>query len=78
MSGVRKSPVLLGVLLGAFLSPSISLAWDGQVTGVPFQIDVTDGANFGLRVYLTASPMCGTSVNWAYLNSQSFLCDPLF
>ncbi|MEA3175059.1 MAG: hypothetical protein QOF42_2470 [Gammaproteobacteria bacterium] len=53
---------------GLFALPSLSLAWDGYVTGVLTQIDVTDGANSGFRVYLPAA-MCANTYNWAYLNS---------
>jgi hypothetical protein len=63
------SPRLGRLLLAAlFLAPSLAVAWDGQVTGVPIQIDVTDGGNLGFRVYLPAA-MCGNSYNWAYLNA---------
>ena len=45
--------------------------WDGAQTGTVTQMDVTDGENFGIRVYLSSGvPMCTGSQNyWGYLNS---------
>jgi hypothetical protein len=68
MSKTPRFFVACALLVSHLFAPSVSLAWDGQVTGVPSQIDVTDGGNLGFRVYLQ-SAMCGTSYNWAYLNS---------
>jgi len=48
--------------------PGICLAWDGDVTGVLTQIDVTDGTSSGFRIYLPVA-MCANTYNWAYLNT---------
>jgi hypothetical protein len=58
----------LAALFCAALVPGPALAWDGDVAGVLTQIDVTDGAFLGFRVYLPMA-MCGNSYNWAYLNN---------
>jgi hypothetical protein len=49
---------------GLVLLPGVSLAWDGTSTLVPETIDVTDGANYGFRVW---GPTCGGVANFAYL-----------
>jgi len=65
----RRTVVTLSLLSGS----GIALAWDGVIQGVPTQIDVTDGADLGFRVYVAAptggSGWCSLSYNWAYLNS---------
>ena len=60
----------LGLLLAiaSLYIPGLTLAWDGQATGVPTGIDVTDGGQQGFVVYLPTA-MCGNSYNWAYLNA---------
>jgi hypothetical protein len=53
------------LLVSQLLAAPAALAWDGQVIGVPFEIDITDGGNLGVRVYLVnATTMCGNSNNW--------------
>lgn len=45
-----------------------SFAWDGQVTGVIQNIDVTAGENFGFRIALKDAPkLCGNNNTWAFL-----------
>ncbi len=56
------------ILAGLLAFPGLSLAWDGDITGVLTQIDVTDGALSGFRIYLPVA-MCGNANNWAYLNT---------
>jgi hypothetical protein len=56
------------VCAGVLALPGVSFSWDGAVSGVITQIDVTDGANAGFRVYLPIA-MCGNTNGWAYLNS---------
>jgi hypothetical protein len=68
MPPIKRCYLASMLLISQLFAPSVSLAWDGAVTGVPFEIDVTDGGNFGFRVYLP-SAMCGNSYNWAYLNA---------
>jgi hypothetical protein len=49
---------------------SSAYAWDGAAVGIPWQIHITDGPNFGFRIFLQGGPaLCGNGVNWAYLNS---------
>lgn len=48
--------------------PHAAYAWDGAKSGKITGLDVTDGQNYGFRVYLDGSPMCGTSEGWAYMN----------
>jgi hypothetical protein len=46
-----------------------ALAWDGNVTGTIFTLDVTDGDNYGLRVTLNSgATLCNGGGNIAYLN----------
>ena len=57
------------VTIAAVLSlSSVAMAWDGTFYGVVGVVDVTDGANFGFRLYGTG-PLCGNANNWAYLNA---------
>lgn len=55
-------------LLLSIIAAAQSYAWDGVITGAITQIDITDGSNYGFRVWL-ASPMCANANNWAYLNN---------
>lgn len=49
-----------------------ALAWDGNVTGKIYEIDVTAAESYGFRVYLEGLPaLCGNTNNWAYLNKSS-------
>jgi hypothetical protein len=66
MKRMRRGRLL--ILAGLLALPSLSRAWDGDVTGVVTQIDVTDGAYSGFRIYFSVA-MCGNTNNWAYLNS---------
>ncbi len=61
----------LSILLVGFLYMISAQCWDGSQTGTVTQIDVTDGGNFGVRVYLSSGVvMCTGSTNyWGYLNS---------
>ena len=72
MRWMRTTVVSLALCaLGAVAFPNPALAWSGQVSGVIFELDVTDGNDFGFRVFLPVTSMCGTSTpNWAYLNSS--------
>lgn len=46
-----------------------AMAWDGVTTGKIGGVDVvTDGQNYGYRIYMDGKPMCGTSEAWAYVN----------
>jgi hypothetical protein len=61
------------VAVSLLAGSGVALAWDGVVEGIPTEIDVTDGADLGFRVYVAAptggSGWCSPSYNWAYLNS---------
>jgi hypothetical protein len=57
------------LLVALCIGPVTAFAWDGVVQGVPFQVDVTDGSNGGLRVYIGSTGWCNPAYNWAYLNS---------
>lgn len=51
------------------LASTPAMAWDGVTTGKIGAIEVvTDGQNFGFRVYTDGKPMCGTAMTWAYIN----------
>ena len=61
---------LLAALLSMLLSQTAD-AWDGAINGMPGVIEVTDGANYGFRVWLTTgAAMCGNSNGWVYLLSS--------
>jgi hypothetical protein len=66
MKGMIRGRVL--IVAGLLAPPGLCLAWDGDVTGVLTQIDVTDGTISGFRIYLPVA-MCGNANNWAYLNT---------
>ena len=53
----------------ALLSASSTVfAWDGSNNGTIAQIEITEGGNYGLRIFLTGNPaMCGNTNTWAYL-----------
>jgi hypothetical protein len=63
-----KSTVGLSAAI-LLLTAKAALAWDGAVSGIPTVIDVTDGNNYGFRVYVGSQAMCGNANNWGYLNS---------
>ena len=52
----------------AFMLSSPANAWDGIKAGKVSGLDVTDGQNFGFRIYMDGTPMCGTTEAWAYAN----------
>jgi hypothetical protein len=70
MKSIRAPSVaacVVGLLTGIAMRPA--LAWDGAVSGTIAQMDVTNGNNQGLRVYLAGtSTMCNGGASWAYLN----------
>lgn len=47
-----------------------SFAWDGVKGGKITGLDVTNAQNFGFRVYMDGTPMCGTAEGWAYINKD--------
>ena len=60
-------------------------AWDGVTSGVPGALEVTNGGNYGLRIYLAnQTSMCGSSTpTWIYLeptdsNYSTYLAVLLF
>lgn len=60
----------LPVVALSWASPAA--AWDGIKTGKVSGIDVvTEGQNFGFRVYMDGAPMCGTSEAWAFVNRDA-------
>lgn len=68
--GVRMLKKLATAAL-LILTPSVTQAqaWDGMKTGKLTRIDVvTNGANFGFRVYMDVREMCGNDGNWAFIN----------
>jgi hypothetical protein len=67
--GVRRLSGAL-VAIAAAVLPGLAVAWDGQISGVIFELDVTAGDDSGFRVFLPTTSMCGNSMNWAYLNSS--------
>ncbi len=61
---------LLASLIGLFFAIS-AYSWDGAQTGTVTQLDVTNGSNYGIRVFLSSGvPMCTGSTNyWGFLYS---------
>jgi hypothetical protein len=55
--------ILVGVA-ASILGLNVAQAWDGIQTTVPGDIDVTDGGNYGFRVW---GPTCGGVSSFAYL-----------
>jgi len=68
MNGAKRLSLRALLCAGLFALPGFSLAWDGTVSGTLTQVDVTDGAFLGFRVYFPIA-MCGNTNNFAYLNS---------
>lgn len=63
---MRKG-LAIAVLL--MCTSSQAFAWDGIKSGKVTRVDVvTNGDNFGFRVYQDESPMCGTSESWGFVN----------
>jgi hypothetical protein len=44
--------------------------WAGQKTGKITGIDLTEGENFGFRLYMDGTSMCGTTEVWAFMNKS--------
>lgn len=62
---------VIAISAGIFISAPV-LAWDGGKTGKITGLDaVADGQNYGFRVYVDGSSMCGTSENWAFINANA-------
>ncbi len=68
-----------GVTSAAVLTHATpSLAWKSIKTGKITDVDVvTNGVNFGFRVYMDETFMCGTSENWAYISRSEGNCDEM-
>lgn len=63
--------IVIAISAGTFISAPV-LAWDGAKTGKITGLDaVADGQNYGFRVYIDGSAMCGTSENWAFINANA-------
>jgi hypothetical protein len=56
---------------GLLYVPALSLAWDGDITGVITMLDVNNVNNTSQTIYVSLSDvaMCGTSATVGYLNS---------
>lgn len=68
---MRRLSIWIGTIAG-LLTAVPAAAWDGEKRGRIAGIDVvSDGGNFGFRVYMNAGPMCQTSETWAYINSNT-------
>ncbi|WP_022685474.1 hypothetical protein [Sphingomonas phyllosphaerae] len=68
---MKKPSFWCGVIAG-LLAAVPAAAWDGEKRGKIAGLDVvSDGGNFGFRVYMNAGPMCQTSETWAYINSNT-------
>jgi hypothetical protein len=68
MSYLQFFRVMLALTITLWTTPSS--AWDGIKSGKISGIDVTDGQNFGFRVYMDGTPMCGTDQAWGYINKD--------
>ena len=62
----KKMLATLSVATLLAFGTQVASAWDGTQTLVPENIDVTDGGNYGFRVW---GPTCGGTTNFACLNS---------
>lgn len=58
----------MAVLMILCSTPSV--AWDGVKSGKISGLDVTQAQNYGFRVYMDGTPMCGTTESWAYINKD--------
>lgn len=47
-----------------------SFAWDGAKGGNISGVEVTNAQNYGFRVYMDGTSMCGTAATWAYINKN--------
>ena len=70
-----KSRVRLRALAAGFFGSLIlmaagpAFAWDGMVQGTIQAVDVTQGSNYGFRVYIHGTTsVCSSGANWAYVN----------
>jgi hypothetical protein len=68
MDKAKKIAVVILSLVSLISSPVH--AWDGSKAGKVTGIDLTGGQNFGFRVYMDGTPMCGTTESWAYVNKD--------
>lgn len=62
--GMLKKLIVTAALICA---SSPAYAWDssGKITSIHV---VTNGDNFGFRVYQDGPPICGTSEHWGFIN----------
>lgn len=68
---MKKFVLWTGAIVG-LLAAVPAAAWDGEKRGKIAGLDVvSDGGNFGFRVYMNAGSMCQTSETWAYINSNT-------
>lgn len=57
--------ISLILILGQVL---IANAWDGVITGNIQRIDITDGGNYGFKLFLVGYPaLCSQGSNYAFL-----------
>ncbi len=67
----RNIASLLTIFLVTVAGYASAQGWAGVKSGAISGIDVTSGQNFGLRVYMDGSPMCGEgSAAWAFANKD--------
>lgn len=59
---------LLSLIATTALMASPIQGWDGIVTGHVTGIHLTDGGNFGFRVFIEGNTMCTGGPDWAYMN----------
>lgn len=66
-----KNPAagVVGILM--LIASEPALAWDGVVAGTIHALDVTQGENYGFRVYLNGvGSNCTGGANWSYINES--------
>lgn len=68
-----KITVKILAIIFLMMNVSISLAfWDGSVTGKVGRLEVTNGDNYGLRIYLKENPkLCNNSTTWGYIDPSN-------
>lgn len=66
-----KYTIIRLIVLTLTMASPLTYSWDGEVTGLIKQIDVTGGEDYGFRVQLEGGPsLCANAHTWAYLNAS--------
>ena len=67
-AGPVRNLVASSIIVAALAGSPGAWAFDGDVTGTIFSVEVTHLGNYSFRISLNGSPaLCGNSNRWAYL-----------